>query len=245
MPRFSYGRSESDEVAPVSPIAFSSEHFVPESVEYPEPNGQDFEVANEEEDESEAEFENDDGEEEEEFDVSILDGSRDAPEFSFPFTVFAVWIFILLSAISISWWRSERLRVGYCEIEGQGRYVKSTGYQGVFTKFELDCLPCPPHAKCFSGFRLECDPDYLFVRSPLALGGFLPISAQCVADTEKLQRAKVLAAEELSILRRRFAEVQCSGVAKGENDPTMTAEELKAKLFSLKSVSWQYNCFLT
>ncbi|KAK7204178.1 Man1-Src1p-C-terminal domain-containing protein [Myxozyma melibiosi] len=265
-PMSSTGYEPSKESLATSPANFSSDMFALDSMQYPEPSEEDFaasyedvsvagsdsveddeeyyeesvdedeESVDEDEEADEEDDEEVDEEEEEEFDVSLLDGSRDAPPFQFPFAIFGVWIIFLLTSVSIWWWKSERLRTGYCEIEGQGVQLGGDyDSTNLLSYFELDCLPCPEHAKCYSDLRVECEPDYIFVRSPLSLGGFLPIAPKCVPDSGKLEKARQLLDVELLLLRKRLAEVECSGVAKDKNDATISVEELKSTLSAMKS----------
>ncbi|KAK9353970.1 Man1-Src1p-C-terminal domain-containing protein [Lipomyces doorenjongii] len=216
-----------------TPVKFSSELFLPDQPEYPE--GQS------------------DGFESEEYEVETpevlerraeeLAGYNNAATFVFPFKIFTAWIIVLLGFSYLMWWRNEKFTVGYCEVEGSGRYIPELPDHSFRKLVEPDCTPCPPHAVCFANFRAECEPDYVYVPSVWSLGGMMPFAPKCVPDTEKLQRARILMEESLQLLRERYADVQCGSGGKGQNDPTVAVVDLRAKLYSIKSPSLPDDAF--
>ncbi|KAK9387874.1 Man1-Src1p-C-terminal domain-containing protein [Lipomyces mesembrius] len=211
-----------------TPVKFSSELFLPERPEYSEGES--------------------DGFESEEYEVETrraeeLAGYNNAATFVFPFKVFTAWIIVLLGFSYLMWWRNEKFKVGYCEVEGLGRYIPEFPDHSLRKLVEPDCTPCPPHAVCFANFRAECEPDYVYVPPIWSLGGMMPFAPKCVPDTEKLQRARILMEESLQLLRERYADVQCGSGGKGQNDPTVAVVDLRAKLYSMKSPSLPDDAF--
>ncbi|KAK9328994.1 Man1-Src1p-C-terminal domain-containing protein [Lipomyces starkeyi] len=216
-----------------TPVKFSSELFLPDQPEYPEAESgslesEEYEVETPEVLERHAEE---------------LVGYDNAATFVFPFKIFTAWIIVLLGLSYLMWWRNEKFKVGYCEVEGLGRYIPELPDHSFRKLLEPDCTPCPPHAVCFANFRAECEPDYVYVASIWSLGGIMPFAPKCVPDTEKLQRARILMEESLQLLRERYADVQCGRGGKGQNDPTVAVVDLRAKLFSMKSPSLPDNAF--
>ncbi|KAK9321798.1 Man1-Src1p-C-terminal domain-containing protein [Lipomyces orientalis] len=216
-----------------TPVKFSSELFLPNEPQYPEGGpaiieSEGYEVETPEEMEIHA------GE---------LAGYRAASPFAFPVKSFVTWVIVLLGVSYLMWWRNEKFKVGYCEVEGLGRYVPDFPEHSWRQMIEPDCTPCPSHAVCYSNFHAKCVPDYVYEPSVWSLGGMLPFAPKCVPDTEKLQRAKVLLEETLQLLRKRYADVQCGSGGTGKNDPTVAVADLRAKLYSMKSPSLSDDAF--
>ncbi|KAK9371966.1 Man1-Src1p-C-terminal domain-containing protein [Lipomyces chichibuensis] len=216
-----------------TPVKFSSELFFPDQPEYPEAESDSFESEEYEVETPEVLGRH----------VEELAGYKSAPAFAFPFKIFTAWIIILLGFSYLMWWRNEKFKIGYCEVEGLGRYIPELPDNSFRKLLEPDCTPCPPHAGCFANFRAECEPDYVYVPSIWSLGGMMPFPPKCVPDTEKLRRARILMEESLQLLRERYADVQCGIGGKGQNDPTVAVVDLRAKLYSMKSPSLPDDAF--
>ncbi|KAK9460947.1 Man1-Src1p-C-terminal domain-containing protein [Lipomyces oligophaga] len=224
---------------------FNPEIF--DKLDYPESDQRDFEVDQnpfDEQDEERNEEENgelsdsieEDGEnaDEEEFDVSHLDGSRDTRPLSVPIQLFTTWICFICLVFYVSWFCRERFRIGYCEIAGLGRLVEPERH-GLAWRLNPSCVACPEHAQCHPHFVAVCDADYLRVESLFSFNGWLPIAPTCVPDTLKLQRSRILMNEALIVLRRKFAEKECTST--DSLDPTMSITDLHDRLYSMKSAT--------
>ncbi|KAK9469476.1 Man1-Src1p-C-terminal domain-containing protein [Lipomyces arxii] len=152
----------------------------------------------------------------------------DAP-FSFPLKVFIAWLFTVSWLMYLMWWRNEKFRIGYCDVE---LYKTTDDSNGLFKALMPGCTPCPPHAVCYEGFVAECQPDFVYRSSWLSFGGVFPMPPKCVPDTDKWQRAAILRQESVHILRERYAAVECANAL---NDTTIAVEDLRSKLYKIKS----------
>jgi len=138
-------------------------------------------------------------------------------------------------------WRQEKLEVGFC---GVGRPAISTlgGVQipdwASFIK--PDCEPCPPHAYCYPQLHASCEPDFMLVPHPLALGGAVPLPPTCEPDSEKAQKVKAVADRAVEELRERNAKWECGQIldADGKRNhhakPELQEPELKQEVASKK-----------
>ncbi|KAH9861501.1 hypothetical protein J1614_011248 [Plenodomus biglobosus] len=138
-------------------------------------------------------------------------------------------------------WRQEKIAVGFC---GIGR--DSTALAGVEVPEWLNeavhilpqCEPCPPHAQCFRGLDLRCDPDFIRKEHPLSLGGLVPLPPTCEPDSEKTRKVNSIANRAVHELRKRNAQYEC-GEADAEGNPVESPEisekDLKQKMAATKS----------
>ncbi|KAK9454828.1 Man1-Src1p-C-terminal domain-containing protein [Dipodascopsis uninucleata] len=155
--------------------------------------------------------------------------------YTFPLTVFLSWIIVVGLLSAFMWWRSEKFKLGFCEV------LHDTSYQdenSILANIPLalrpECTPCPAHARCFEDFKLECDSEFMPKYSIWSFGGLLPIPPSCVPDTQKVQRASILMDAALDLLRERYALVECDGK---DNDPTLPVVDVQEKLYRMKSPS--------
>ena len=93
------------------------------------------------------------------------------------------------------------------------------------------CVPCPPHAQCFSNLELRCMDDYIYKPHPFGLNGLLPLVGECIPDTAKQRRIAIVAERALKALRDKAARVECEG----ETPTGMTEKEIYAELVKYKS----------
>ncbi|KAL6157005.1 inner nuclear membrane protein enriched at telomere/subtelomere region [Exserohilum turcicum] len=137
-------------------------------------------------------------------------------------------------------WRQEKINVGFC---GMGR--EATALAGVeipswATPILPQCEPCPPHAQCYRGLNLRCDPDFIKKDHPLSLGGLLPLPATCEPDSAKTRKVNGIANRGVEILRQRKAQYEC-GEPDSEGHPVESPEisevDLKAQMAAQKSKS--------
>lgn len=112
------------------------------------------------------------------------------------------WLLFLLLTYVFVLYRHERIKVGFCNVDGS-----STPAENIFS---LQCVPCPPHATCFSESRLSCHQDYILY-APLfwSLGGILPTFNKCILDSTKIKKINKITKEVLNLLSRRNAEFNC------------------------------------
>lgn len=146
---------------------------------------------------------------------------------------------LLLTAAAVfgGAWRQEKIAVGFC---GIGR--EATGLAGVeVPEWASDilpqCEPCPPHAQCFRGLDLRCDPDFIKKDHPLALNGLIPLPPTCEPDSEKTRKVTRVADRTVQILRQRKAQYEC-GEPDGEGNPVespeISEEDLKQQMTTQK-----------
>lgn len=137
-------------------------------------------------------------------------------------------------------WRQEKFNVGFC---GIGR--EATALAGVEIPIWADqilpqCEPCPPHAQCYRGLNLRCDPDFIKKDHPLALGGLIPLPPTCEPDSEKTRKVNGIANRGVEILRQRKAQYEC-GEPDVEGHPVESPEvsevDLKEQMAAQKSKS--------
>ncbi len=140
---------------------------------------------------------------------------------------------VLSLALALSWYRTQTIRAGYCEINTD-RASDSSG--DLLDFIRPTCQPCPPHAICGPGLRAECEDGFNLVYHPLSFGGIVPVAPECVPDTEKLRRISVVSEEITETLRDRTAELECGykKLHKGE-EKGLTEEALRERLYEKKS----------
>lgn len=158
---------------------------------------------------------------------------RRSTKSSFPRS--APWVVLAtLLAGYATWYRQEKLAVGYC---GIGR--PSTAISGVVqipewaSILEPTCEPCPQHAICYEDMKTSCDHDFILQPHPLALGGLVPLPPTCEPDGEKVRRVKTVADRAVETLRERKAQAECGTLkdAKGKDMPVeIDEEELKKEV---------------
>ena len=108
-----------------------------------------------------------------------------------------------------TWWRQEKLAVGYC---GIGRPLDTQSNVDIpdwATVLRPKCEPCPQHAICYDGMVTRCEEDFILHSHPLALGGWIPLPPSCEPDGEKVRRVKAVADRAIEELRERKAMAEC------------------------------------
>lgn len=157
---------------------------------------------------------------------------------------------VIFSSFS-KWYVQEKFEVGFCDPSIHRpkpfySHLKPETWQGYFgteylgerTSQMLDyvrpeCEPCPAHAVCFPGYRVECEPNFVKVVSPLSLGGVLPIAPVCQPDTQKEKRVQMMTDKALEILRERNAKVECGTLT----EAAIEENELRDILYNMKTAS--------
>lgn len=166
-----------------------------------------------------------------------------------------LWVLLLpmLFAYGV-WFRKEKIDVGYCGVGGLGGYTaphstfasakwrKDTHESTEDTFADLirpECEPCPPHARCYPGFQLECENDYIKAPKWISLGGLVPVSPECLPDTAKERRKSIMSDAALQILRESGAQQRCKERFLSSDMPIegVSEEDIRQVLYDRKAVS--------
>jgi len=100
-----------------------------------------------------------------------------------------------------------------------------------FNTIRPACIPCPLHAHCLPNLEMRCNEDFIYKPHPFRLNGLLPLTGECIPDTEKQRRIAIVAERALDLLRDKAARVECE-----DESPVGTMErEIKAELLKFKS----------
>lgn len=147
---------------------------------------------------------------------------------------------LLLTAAAVfgGVWRQEKIEVGFCGIGRNAEGLAGVDVPEWATQILPQCEPCPPHAQCFRGLELKCDPDFIRKDHPLSLGGLIPLPPTCEPDSEKTRKINSIANKATHILRQRKAQYECGEPdAEGSllKSADVTEQELKQRLSSQKS----------
>lgn len=146
-----------------------------------------------------------------------------------------IWI-ILLTLLGgyATWYRQEKLAVGYCGVGRPGNQLVSSkvslpDWANILV--EPQCEPCPQHAYCYEYLQTTCEADFVEKPHPLSLGGLVPVPPTCEPDGEKVRRVKAVADRAVEELRDRRAKWECGDLtdSAGSAIPTVEidAEQLK------------------
>jgi hypothetical protein len=137
-------------------------------------------------------------------------------------------------------WRQEKIEVGFCGIGREPQALAGVEIPSWAEQILPQCEPCPPHAQCFRGLSLKCDPDFIKKDHPLFLGGLVPVPPTCEPDSEKTRKLNGIANKAVEILRERKAQYEC-GEPDAEGNPVDSPEvsevDLKQKMAYQKSKS--------
>ncbi|KAK7512872.1 sister chromatid separation protein-like protein [Phyllosticta citriasiana] len=148
----------------------------------------------------------------------------------------APWaILVALLGGFATWWRQEKLEVGYC---GVGR--PSTSIAGMeipewaqpLEVLQPQCEPCPQHAYCYPKLHTTCDPDFVLRPHPLSFNGLVPLAPTCEPDGEKARKVKAVADRAVEELRERNAKFECGDLVDdtGKHAPGPEINEVDLKL---------------
>jgi hypothetical protein len=137
-------------------------------------------------------------------------------------------------------WRQEKVAVGFCGIGRESTALAGLDIPNWADPILPQCEPCPPHAQCFRGLNLRCDPDFIKKEHPLSLSGLIPLPATCEPDSEKTRKVNGIATKATEILRVRKAQYEC-GEPDAEGNPVESPEvsevDLKQQMAFQKSKS--------
>ncbi|EWC46482.1 hypothetical protein DRE_04205 [Drechslerella stenobrocha 248] len=133
-----------------------------------------------------------------------------------------------------TWWRKEKLEVGYCGIGKPS--LKNHDFPDWINNLSPQCELCPPHAICRDRLATECYTDYVLVPHPFSLWGAVPFAPTCQPDSEKIRRVSVLSDAVIKRLRDRAADIECGTIkiAK-EVEEGLLENDIKQALHAMKS----------
>ena len=136
----------------------------------------------------------------------------------------AQWVVLTtLLAGYATWYRQEKLSVGYCGIGRPLDALSSIQVPEWASSLIPTCEPCPQHATCYESMETKCDHDFVLQPHPLSLGGLVPLPPTCEPDGAKVRRVKAVADRAVETLRERKAQAEC-GTLKDETGKDMPAE---------------------
>jgi hypothetical protein len=154
-----------------------------------------------------------------------------------------IWMAIItLFGGYATWYRQEKIAVGYCGVGRDAKAIIPTEIAGtpivvpdwVKVVTEPECEICPQHAYCLENFETQCETDFVLKTHPLSLGGLVPLPPTCEPDGEKVRRVKAVADRAVEELRERRAKFECGELtdSTGSPEPTVEidAEELKKEV---------------
>ena len=136
----------------------------------------------------------------------------------------APWV-VLMALLGgyATWWRQEKLAVGYCGIDRPSNALSNVQIPAWADVLQPSCEPCPQHAICYEKLKTICEHDFLLRPHPLSLGGLVPLLPSCEPDGEKARRVKAVADRAVEELRERQAQAEC-GTLKDSNGKGAPAE---------------------
>ena len=144
----------------------------------------------------------------------------------------APWVVIMtLLAGYATWWRREKIEVGYCGIGRPSTTLANVQIPEWASALQPLCEPCPQHAYCYEGMEARCEPDFVMKPHPLSLGGLVPLPPSCEPDGEKVRRVKAVADRAVEELRERKAKWECGDLVDehGKGIPVLETDEADLK----------------
>lgn len=136
----------------------------------------------------------------------------------------APWVvFLALLGGYATWWRQDKLAVGYCGIGRPSNAVSNVQIPEWASALKPTCEPCPQHAICYPNMDTKCEQDFILQQHPLSLGGLIPLPPTCEPDGEKVRRVKAVADRAVEELRERKAQAEC-GTLRDDKGKDMSAE---------------------
>lgn len=146
----------------------------------------------------------------------------------------APWVvFMTLLGGYATWWRQEKLAVGYCGIGRPSNALSNVHIPEWAEGLQPTCEPCPQHAICYQGMETRCEHDFVLQPHPLSFGGLVPLPPSCEPDGEKVRRVKAVADRAVEELRERKAQAECGTLkdSTGKDVPAeIDEEDLKKEL---------------
>ncbi|CAA9956818.1 sister chromatid separation protein [Pyrenophora teres f. maculata] len=149
-------------------------------------------------------------------------------------------ILLTAAAVFAGVWRQEKIDVGFCGVGRDATALAGVDIPSWAGQILPQCEPCPPHAQCYRGLKIKCDPDFIEKDHPLSLGGLVPVPPTCEPDSEKTRKVNGIANRAVEVLRQRKAQYEC-GEPDSEGNPVESPEvsekALKQHMASQKSKS--------
>ncbi|KAH6643634.1 sister chromatid separation protein-like protein [Boeremia exigua] len=169
--------------------------------------------------------------------VDILPPRRRKPSAKATGTLkaFSATLLLTTAAVFGGVWRQEKIDVGFCGIGRDATSLAGVDVPEWASDVLPQCEPCPPHAQCYRGLELTCDPDFIRQDHPLSFGGLVPLPPTCEPDNAKTRRVTAVANKAVEILREKRAQYECGEPdAEGNliDTPEVAEEELKQTLAS-------------
>ena len=132
-----------------------------------------------------------------------------------------------------TWYRQEKLAVGYCGIGRPSESVAGVEIPDWAGSLQPNCEPCPQHAICYENLETKCERDFIVQPHPLSFGGLVPLPPTCEPDGEKVRKVKAVADRAVEELRERKAQSECGIItdAKGKAvSPEIAEQDLKQEV---------------
>lgn len=144
----------------------------------------------------------------------------------------APWV-VLITLLSgcATWWRREKLEVGYCGVGRPSALQANVQIPRWISSLQPECEACPQHAICYERMQTNCEQDFVLQAHPLSLGGLVPLPPTCEPDGEKVRRVKSVADKAIEELRERKAQWECGTLVddQGKSIPTVDLDEKSLK----------------
>ena len=129
------------------------------------------------------------------------------------------------------WYRKEKVEIGYCGIGKPVTALEQYNAPGWAQQFlQPQCEPCPPHALCYEGMRVQCETDFVLQPHPLSLFGLVPIPPTCEPDSDKERKVQAVANRAVEELRERRAQWECGKLSEEDGKPATAVEIDEPKL---------------
>ena len=165
----------------------------------------------------------------------------------------AAWVVILsLLGGYATWWRKEKIEVGYCGIGKPTTALANLDMPEWANEWasvlQPQCEPCPQHAFCYSDMEVRCEPDFVLKPHPLSLGGIVPLPPTCEPDGEKARKVKSVADKAVEELRERRAKWECGDLTEKDGKeatrieidvPTLKAEVSQKRRKGMSEVEFE------
>jgi len=152
---------------------------------------------------------------------------------------FITWIVLVLSGLFAFWYREQQFLIGYCGHEinratfphSENPWVNFVG-EYLDTNLKPECVPCPPHARCFSNLELGCFEDFVEFNP---WNNFIkPYNKRCIPDTKKAEKLEIMIDVALDLLRTKNANTQC-GQSNNIEESGIKLQDLHDLLLSMKA----------
>lgn len=146
---------------------------------------------------------------------------------------FSATLLLTTAAVFGGVWRQEKVEVGFCGIGRDATSLAGVEVPEWANALLPQCEPCPPHAQCYRGLELTCDPDFIREDHPLTLGGLIPLPPTCKPDSAKTRKVTAVANKAVEILREKRAQYECGepdAEGKPVETPDVAEETLKQEL---------------